>query len=96
MAGVGGTGTSCTNSAALAGTALPAGFPLAIGMLAWGTTIHAGAGGGFATTETAFSGASLSQQELDSINGRCTNIIGNGSTFGICRGCRAGGLNATR
>ena len=90
----GGTGTSCTNSAALAGQ--PASiFQLANGMLAWGTTVHAAAAAGtFATTETAFIPASLSVAELASITGRCTSIIGNGSTFGICRSCRTGGLRA--
>ena len=29
---------------------------------------------------------------LASITNCCTNIIGNGSTFSICRTCRAGGL----
>ncbi len=83
------TGTSCTNSAALAGSAA---FPLAGGMLAFGTTIHA-SGTGFPVTETPFSRGTLSPAELASITSRCTNIIGNGSTFGICRSCRAGGLN---
>ena len=46
-------GTSCTNSAALAGTVK--GFQLAAGMLAWGTTVHASpVAGSFATTETPF------------------------------------------
>ena len=94
LAGATGTGTSCTNSAALANQAA---FPIVPGMLAWGTTVHAGAvAGSFATTETAFSPATLSAGELASITNRCTNIIGNGSTFGICRSCRAGGLGATR
>ncbi len=89
---VGGTGTNCTNSAALAGGAA---FPIQPGMLAWGTTVHAAAAAGtFATTETAFIPASLSAGELASITGRCTSIIGNGSTFGICRSCRTGGLRA--
>ena len=88
LAGTGGTGTSCTNSAATGGTLVP-------GMLAWGTTIHAGAAAGtLDTTETAFSPASLSAGELASITNRCTNIIGNGSTFGICRSCRPGALGA--
>ena len=112
-----GQGTSCTNSAALAAlstgtdskTNLPIiPFPLPLnnfGMLAWGTTTHAGVpAGSFATTETAFIPATLVTQsttgvanagsELDSITNRCRNIIGNGSTFGICRSCRVGGLRA--
>ena len=93
LAGATATGSSCTNSAALAGGAA---FPSPTnGMLAWGTTTHAAAvAGSFATTETAFAPATLSPAELASITNRCTNIIGNGSTFGICRSCRAGGLRA--
>ena len=87
------TGTSCANSAALAGT--PA-FPTASGTSAFGTTVHAHQGTGFATTETPFLSATLSPAELTSITNRCTNIIGNGSTFGICRSCRAGGLGGDR
>ena len=85
------SGTSCTNSAALAGTA---NFPTAGGGLpAYGTTVHAGAvAGTFQTTETPFSRATLSPAELASITNRCTNIVGNGSTFGICRSCPVGGL----
>ena len=90
VAGTGGS-TSCTNSAALAGQ--PNGFTIADGMLAWGTTVHTGAvAGTFATTETAFIPAKLSDTELLSITSRCTNIIGNGSGFGLCRSCRLGGL----
>ena len=93
-AGAAFTGTNCTNSAALAGAAA---FPIANGMLAWGTTVHAApVAGTFAVTETAFSNATLSGAELLSITNRCTNIIGNGSTFGICRSCRVGGLGADR
>ena len=94
LAGPTATGTSCTNSAALVNEAA---FPIAGGMLAWGTTVHAGAAAGsFATTETAFIPATLSAGELASVKNRCTNIIGNGSTFGICRSCRAGGLGSAR
>ena len=79
------TGINCTNSAALAGTT---NFPLAPGMVALGTTIHPPN-----VTETPFLRGTLSLQELASITNRCTNIVGNGSSFGICRSCRAGGLN---
>ncbi len=91
------TGTNCTNSAALA-TFGAGPFPIAVGMLAYGTTIHTapGAQGSLAVTETPFLSATLSEQELASIKNRCANIIGNGSTFGICRSCRVGGLGATR
>jgi hypothetical protein len=88
LAGGNGSGTSCTNSAATGGA-------LATGLAAWGTTIHASAAG-FATTETAFTPSTLSAGELASVTNRCTNIIGNGSSFGICRSCRAGGLGAAR
>ena len=89
-AGANFTGTSCTNSAAAAGN--PANPLIASGGLGLGTTIHA-QGAGFATTENPMRAGTLSAQELASITNRCTNIIGNGSTFGICRSCRAGGLN---
>ena len=95
VAVAGGGATSCTNSAALAsvpGAAAP--FPIANGMLAWGTTLHQNAVAGFATTETAFIPATLNPDELASITGRCANIIGNGSSFGICRSCRSGGLRS--
>jgi len=98
-------GSSCTNSAALVGTL----FPVAgSGMLAWGTTIHAApAAGVFTVTETPFLPAALqtnielggnlsNTNELTSLANRCVNIIGNGSTFGICRSCRMGGLGGTK
>ena len=88
-----GAGTSCANSAALAGGA---GFPLATGMAAWGTTLHEAVGGGYATTETAFTPATLSAGELASITGRCSSILGNGSGFGVCLSCRAGALGGAK
>jgi len=97
------SGSTCTNSAAGAGTT----FPIAVagGMAAWGTTLHSataptGTGttttGPYSVTETAFTPSTLSAGELASVTNRCTNIIGNGSTFGICRSCRFGGLGAAR
>jgi hypothetical protein len=99
-AGLAFTGSNCANSAAVAGTAA---FPLASGVLAWGTTLHSKtsvdpppAGTLFSITETPFSQATLNPGELASITNRCTNIIGNGSGFGICRSCRQGGLGGEK
>ncbi len=91
LAGPGGTGTSCSNSAAAVTTAT-----IVPGLLAWGTTIHAAPTGGYAVTETAFSPATLSAGELASIGGRCAAILGNGSGFGVCLSCRAGALGAAK
>lgn len=90
LAGAGGSGTSCNNSAATVTSA-----NLATGLAAWGTTTHV-AGGANVTTETAFTPSTLSAGEIASVTNRCTNIIGNGSGFGICRSCRAGGLGANK
>jgi hypothetical protein len=93
----GATGTSgssaCNNSAAVAGAASN---PIAIGMAAWGTTLHAAPGGVFATTETPFTPATLSAGELASITGRCASILGNGSGFGQCLSCRLGALGGAK
>jgi hypothetical protein len=81
-------GGSCASSAADPGA-------LASGMLAWGTTNHAGpTAGAFSITETAFLPATLSAGELTRLTALCTFINGNGSGFGICRSCRLGGLGA--
>jgi hypothetical protein len=60
LAGGDGTGTSCTNSAASP-------TPLATGLAAWGTTIHAGPTGTFFVTETAFTPATSSLGEVDGV-----------------------------
>ena len=91
---------SCTGSAASWG-------PLTPGMLAWGTTVHAGAVAGSASviTETAFLPATLSGGTDSSFVGigearrlqdLCTFINANGSGFGICSSCLLGGLGAGR
>jgi hypothetical protein len=67
---------------------------LAPGMRAWGTTLHAAPSAGFATTETPFSNSALSVAEFNRITALCGFIQANGSGFGICRGCRLGGLGA--
>jgi hypothetical protein len=80
--------TSCSNSAAD-----PTLVPV-YGLVAWGTTLHAAVGGGFAITETQFAPATLSEGEKASIQGRCAAILGNGSGYGICASCRLGALGA--
>ena len=84
-------GGSCSNSAAAPG-------PQASGLLAWGTTVHAGAAAGdaAAVTETRFQPATLSGGELNRLTQLCTFINATGSGFGICRSCRLGGLGAGR
>ena len=86
---------SCSGSAAN-----PVLVPLTVasGMLAFGTTVHAGAAAGSeaAITETQFLPATLSPGELDRLSRLCTFIQANGSGFGICSTCRLGGLGAGR
>jgi hypothetical protein len=92
LAGTGGTGTSCTNSAATATAA-----SVVSGMTAYLTTLHSTpTAGSYATTETRFMPSSLSAGELASITGRCSSILGNGSSFGVCNSCRAGALGASK
>jgi hypothetical protein len=86
-----GSAGSCGTNAAATITAPTGGY------VAFGTTIHATATTGtFATTETPFLQATLSQSELSSLTGRCASIIGNDSTFGQCSGCTAGALGASK
>jgi hypothetical protein len=90
LAGAGGTGSSCTNSAANV-----TGSTLVNGITPYRTTLHANPTGGYDTTETPFTPATLSAGELASIGGRCAAILGNGSGFGVCNSCRAGALGAS-
>ncbi len=85
-------GGTCNLSAAGVATAT-----LAPGMVAWGTTNHAGpVAGTFSTTETAFTPSTLSASELAHLGRVCAFIIGQGSGFGICRSCPTlGGLGAS-
>jgi hypothetical protein len=92
-----GTKTSCTNSAALAGTAA---FPIVSGLVAYGTTPQQlGSSGPYNMVEHPFIPASLSGGpggELASIVGRCASILGNSSGYGICLQCRLGALGALK
>jgi len=75
-----------------------AGETLAHGLLAWGTTLHQNTSAAtptYAVTETPFSQAALTTAELTHITSFCGFIQGDGSGFGICRGCPASGLGAS-
>ena len=68
------------------------------GLLVWGTTLHQNtstAAASYSVTETAFSQADLSNAELAHITSTCGFIQADGSGFGICKGCAAGGLGAS-
>ena len=82
-------GGTCAGAAASPGAATS-------GLVAWGTTLHAAPGGGYAVTETPFLPATLSAGELSRLTNLCTFIIANGSGFGICSTCQLGGLGATK
>jgi len=70
-----------------AATAGRDGQPLATGLVAWGTTLHANtstAPPSFQVTETHFENGFLSNGELNRITGFCANIKSDGSGSGIC------------
>lgn len=72
---------------------------LAAGLLAWGTTLHqvtSNPVASYGVTETAFSIGDLTVSELAHITSTCGFIQANGSGFGICKGCAAGGLGASQ
>ena len=81
-------GGSCDNSAASPGVLAP-------GLVAWSNTIHqVSAGPEFG--EVRFAPATLSDGELTRLTRLCTFIKANGSGFGVCKSCRAGGLGGIK
>jgi hypothetical protein len=108
LAGSGGTSGNCAQSTIQAqNTGAPGSAGLIVnGMAAWGITLHQtsifGPPPTTATTvgETAFVPATLSNAELASVTNRCTYIIGNWSTYGLCPAAAclqtSGALGATR
>lgn len=73
-----------------------AGSTLAPGLQAWATTIHAAPQGTYGTTETPFSSATLSVVELNRMTEFCGFAQSNGSGYGICKSCQAGGLGGAK
>ena len=74
------------------------GADLAFGMRAWGTTLHAlpGTPTTYGLTESAFVDGGLSEAEFLHLTSFCGFIQSNGSGFGICKSCRAGGLGGAK
>ena len=71
---------------------------IAFGMRAWGTTLHAlpGTPTTYGVTESGFLGSDLSKPEFEHLVSFCGFIQANGSGFGICKSCRAGGLGGAK
>jgi hypothetical protein len=70
------------------------GQPLATGLVAWGTALHANTSTRpvtYQVTETHFTQGTLSTGELNRITNLCSFIQQNGSGAGICKGCAFGG-----
>ena len=86
----------------IAGAVAPAGGALALGLIAFGTNIHAAPVGGsntagtFAVTETPFIPSTLSTAEISRITTLCGFMMANGSGFGVCPGCLPGAAGASR
>jgi hypothetical protein len=84
------TGTATCNAATVTAASLRP------GLRAWGTTLHAlpTTPTTYGTTEAPFSFGDLSSTELAHVTQVCAFIQADGSGFGICKGCAAGGLGA--
>jgi hypothetical protein len=73
---------------------------LAVGLAAWGTTLHAlpvtpgSPATTYGVTETKFTPSTLSAAEFVRMTSLCGFIQTDGSGFGICGGCSTSGLGA--
>ena len=85
------------NTSCNASTVTQAQVSAASGLLAWSTTLHMNtslASTNYALTESPFRRVILSEADFTHITSTCGFIQSNGSGFGICKGCAAGGLGA--
>ena len=81
-----------TASACTGATISSTSTPLAPGLHAWGTTVHALPVAGYTVTETNFSPAALNALEYAHVTQFCEfNQINGSGKFGQCGGCAAGG-----
>jgi hypothetical protein len=85
------TGPSCNPST-------PTISNLAPGLAAWGTTLHAlpGTPSTYGITEGAFLPSLVNAAEIQHLSSFCGFIQSNGSGFGVCKSCRAGGLGGAK
>ena len=85
------TGASCNPASLTIQTLEP-------GLRAWGTKLHALPANpvNYGVTETGFLSGGISPAELTHLTSFCGFVNANGSGFGICKSCRAGGLNGTK
>lgn len=68
------------------------------GLIAFGTSLHANtstAGTTYSATESPYSQAALSAAEYTQIVSYCGFLQADGTGYGLCKGCFAGGLGAT-
>jgi len=67
------------------------------GLKAWSTNLHQNTtNGNYELTENVFQDAVLSVTELTKLTTYCGFIVANGTTFGICKSCRFGGLGGAQ
>ena len=87
-----------TESTVVCDASSPNPASLGLGMLAWGTNLHAVSPSPLTlgVTENKFSSSGLSAAELTRITSLCGFIEANGSGFGICRSCRLGAQGASK
>lgn len=85
------TGANCDPASLTLGS-------LGAGLRAWGTKLHAlpGSPTQYGLTETGFLSSLLSPAEFNHLTTFCGFINSNGSGFGICKSCRAGGLGGAK
>jgi hypothetical protein len=91
-------GGSCVNSAANV-----TGDNLAGGVVAWGTSVHSAStppasgqqSGPFTLTGHRFIPGTLHAGELSRLQQLCNFTLANGSGYGTCKSCQAGGLGQT-
>ena len=73
-----------------------------VGMRAWGTTLHALPDGTYGVVESGFqfggnpADGAINPFERTHLSSFCSFIENNGSGFGLCKSCRAGGLGGAK